>query len=84
MTKLNEIRILLESLIPEDMRASGLIEDEMLKVGVIDACSSLNISSIGFVSGTKYASLIISAIFIDLLSCAKEDNKFIFAILDLI
>ena len=48
MTKLNEIRILLESLIPEDMRASGLIEDEMLKVGVIDACSSLNIDDLKF------------------------------------
>ena len=48
MTKLNEIRILLESLIPEDMRSSGLIEDEMLKVGVIDACSSLNIDDLKF------------------------------------
>ena len=48
MTKLNDVRILLESLIPEDMRASGLIEDDMLKVGVIDACSSLSIDDLKF------------------------------------
>ena len=36
MTKLNEIRILLESLIPEDMRASGLIEDEMFNICIFN------------------------------------------------
>lgn len=48
MTNLNDIKAMLESCIPKDMLADGLIDTGLLKMGVIDACSALEIKNLVF------------------------------------
>lgn len=48
MVTTNDIREMLDTCIPEDMRADGLIEVGMLKLGIIDACCALGIEDFEF------------------------------------
>lgn len=48
MTTTDDIKVMLESYIPEDMRADGLVDANMVKLGVIDACCALGIEDLRF------------------------------------
>lgn len=48
MTTTDDIKVMLESCIPEDMRADGLVDSNMVKLGVIDACCALGIGNLEF------------------------------------
>ena len=48
MTTTNDIQEMLMACIPEDMRADGLVENGLIKLGVIDMCSALGITNVEF------------------------------------
>lgn len=48
MVTTDDIKAMLETCIPEDMRADGLVEVDMLKLGIIDACCALGIEDVEF------------------------------------
>lgn len=50
MTTTDDIKVMLESYIPEDMRADGLVDANMVKLGVIDACCALGIEDVEFIA----------------------------------
>lgn len=50
MVTTDDIKAMLETCIPEDMRADGLVEVDMLKLGIIDACCALGIEDVEFIA----------------------------------
>lgn len=48
MTRLSEIELMLNSLIPVDMQSDNLVTMDMLKIGVVDTCSSIGVNDLLF------------------------------------
>lgn len=48
MTRLSEIELMLNSLIPVDMQSDSLVTMDMLKIGVVDTCSSIGVNDLLF------------------------------------
>lgn len=54
MTTSKDVEQMLLACIPSDMRADGLIEADLIKLGVIDMCSALGITDVSFVEATDF------------------------------
>lgn len=48
MTSTKDIEKMLLSCVPNDMKNNGLIEEDLIKLGVIDMCSALGIENLKF------------------------------------
>lgn len=54
MTTSKDVEQMLLACIPSDMRADGLIEADLIKLGVIDMCSALGITDVSFEEDTDF------------------------------
>ena len=53
MTTSKDVEQMLLACIPSDMRADGLIEADLIKLGVIDMCSALGLTDVSFENVTE-------------------------------